>query len=249
MGKILSVLLILQGLAKADTLPSKEPGGWLWYKDPIIKVKKEKSTPPSKKKKTPVEEVELIKKEFEEATAEALISPTFENVQRAQRIQTQIINRSEEFSKMWQWVVLQDASHWRAEGHGNRVHREIYKEEEQKKLNRNLKCLSKSFGLFLFFKESCPYCHAFAPIVKVFADTHGFVVKAVSADHGKLAEFPSSALDNGTIRKLNPESIFPALFLINPTTQEVIPLSWGMNALSVLEQQASTIFEHRKDLV
>lgn len=238
-------------VAASGIVPTYEPGGWLWYKEPIVQKKQSPSSSPrnKNKKRTASEEVVSIKRQFKEATAEALMNPSFENVQRAQRLQTELVNRAENFSKMWQWVVLQDASHWRKEGHGNRVHREIYKEEEQKKLTQNLRRLSKSFGLFLIFKESCPYCHSFAPIVKTFADNYGFVVKAVSADQGKLKEFPSAVMDNGTIRKINPEGIFPALFLVNPQTQEVIPLSWGMNALSVLEQQAAMIFEHRKDLL
>jgi conjugal transfer pilus assembly protein TraF len=103
--------------------------------------------------------------------------------------------------------------------------------------------LAKTHGLFLFFKESCPYCHAFAPIVKQFRDTYGFKVKAVSYDGGSLKEFPEACPDNGAIRKLNPYMIFPALLLVNPEKGEVIPLSWGMNAISVLEQQANLVFE------
>ena len=242
--KTLFSLLIIS-LSYGETLPFKEPQGWLWYKEAPTLLKK---ASPIKKKRTPTEEVEVLKKEFEEATALAILTPSFENVQKAQRLQTQIMNRAETFSKMWQWVVLQDASHWQEASHSNRVHREIYKEEEEKKLKKNLKTLAKSYGLFLFFKTNCAYCHAFAPIVKMFADQYGFVVKAVSADGGTLKEFPSSVMDNGTIRKLNPEGIFPALFLINPATNDVIPLSWGMNSLSVLEQQSNLIFEHRRDL-
>lgn len=239
---------VVANLSQGSALSTAEPDGWLWYKESTTQ-KEKKPSPLRKKKKNPLEEVKTIREQFEQATATALMNPSFDNVHKAQRLQTELINRAEAFSKMWQWVVLQDAYHWREAGHGNRVHREIYKEEEQKKLNRNLQKLSKSFGLFLFFKESCPYCHAFAPIVKTFAENHGFVIKAVSEGRGNLKEFPSSVMDNGTIRKLNPEGIFPALFLINPTTQEVIPLSWGMNSLSVLEQQASLIFENRKDIL
>ncbi len=137
--------------------------------------------------------------------------------------------------------MVLDASNWDAKGHGNRVHREILREEEHQQLQKNLKEMAKSFGLFFFFKEGCAYCHAFASIVKDFAENYGFQIKAVSYDGGTIKEFPSASLDNGTIRKLNPYLIFPALFLVNPKSGEVVPLSWGMNARSVLEQQANLV--------
>ena len=222
---------------------SSNPGGWLWYKDPFI-PKKEDPKNQEKKVLTAKEKTDVIKKSFEEATSKAVINPTYENVLLVQRLQTQMIDQSEKFQEMWSWVVQQDGNNFRKESHGNRVHREVLKEENKKDSVKKLKKLAKTYGLFLFFKQNCPYCHSFAPLVKSFSETYGFSVKAISSDGGKLAAFPSSVLDNGTLRKLNPEGIFPALFLVNPTTGEVIPLSWGMNSLSVLEEHSTRIYDH-----
>lgn len=227
----------------ACVFPPSNPLGWLWYKEPPSPSPKEF---PGPKSHTPTDVIESIKRTFERATAEALLSPTFTNVERLHRLQTEILNRADVFSRVWEWVTLKDASHWHKARHTNRVHRDIYTKDETQKREENLRMMARSYGLFLLFKTNCPYCHAFAPIVKTFADTYGFVVKAISMDGGRLAPFPKMSLDNGTIQRLNPEGIFPALFLINPKTKDVIPLSWGLNALSILEQHAGLIFEMRE---
>lgn len=241
MGVLISVFTTISLYAQASPA---EPMGWLWYKDPITSSQKEGTF--TQNVRSPLDAVHQIKKEFEHATAQALIFPTFENVRSLQRLQTQILNRSERFSRMWQWVALQDASHWQAASHPNPVHRDIRDAEERQKLTHHLKRLARSFGLFLFFKSNCPYCHAFAPIVKKFAETYGFVVKVISVDGGTLEGFSQVEMDNGAIEKINPYGIFPSLFLINPTTHEVMALSWGLNALSVLENQARLIGEHNR---
>ena len=240
----LTVLFFLSAIcsaAKPSFMPSqKDPEGWLWYKE-LPKAQKSKLAIP-KKVKDPVKEVEKVKKAFEVASARAMLNPTFKNVQLAQHLQREIIEKATAFQKMWSWVTMLDASNYDPKSHGNRVHRELLQEEENQLLQHNLTEMAKTYGLFFFFKESCPYCHAFAPIVKQFAKDYGFEVKAVSYDGGALEDFPSASLDNGAVRKLNPQLIFPALLLVNPDSGDVVPLSWGMNARSVLDQQANLIY-------
>jgi len=100
---------------------------------------------------------------------------------------------------MWQWVLLQDSYHWKKDEHVNRVHRELLEEEKKKNLHTHLMKMAQDFGLFFFFKEACTYCHAFAPLVKSFAETYGFAVKVVSGDNLSegLKEFPSAVIDKG----------------------------------------------------
>lgn len=256
MKRKLCILLCVMGLnvwaEKPIEFAAADPKGFLWY-GPLLK----KAPPQSQKKKKaslspvttqpdPLKQMKELQRAFKKATAQAVLNPTYDNVKQAQYFQERIMRQAETFQKMWQWVLLQDGHHWKKEAHGNRVHREILKEEERKSFQKNLHKMAETYGLFFFFKENCPYCHAFAPIVKQFAQEYGFVVKAVSADRVESLKqaFPQAVIDNGTIRKLNPQGIFPALFFVNPVTQEIIPLSWGMNALSVLEQQAQLVFKH-----
>lgn len=239
----ISCLYSIAAISQSTVLDKKEPKGWLWYQEPVKQNKNALKVP--KKIIDPVKETDRIKKDFEVATAKAILNPTFQNVQKAQQLQRAILDQSEAFQKMWQWVAMLDAANWHSQSHTNRVHREIMQEEEVKTRRQNLRKLATSFGLFLFYKESCPYCHAFAPIVKQFSEAYGFEVKAVSYDGGSLKEFPSASLNNGAIERLNPYRIFPALLLVNPKTGEVIPLSWGMNAISDLEKQANLIYEQR----
>jgi conjugal transfer pilus assembly protein TraF len=248
--KYLSALMFCF-VVSISTAAAKEPPGWLWYnavqqkkEDKKAPVKKEAPVPvvsSSSQKSSAEHKIEKVQRAFDQAKAEAIIHPTFENVQKVQTLQREMLNQSENFGNMWMLVSLSDAANHPVSDNTNVLHREIYEREEKNKLGRQLRELSKNFGLFFIFKEDCPYCHRYAPIVKKFADAYGFEVKAISSNGGKIAEFSNSVADNGAISKLNPEGIYPALLLANPQTGEVAPLSWGMISLSALHKNAQTI--------
>lgn len=146
---------------------------------------------------------------------------------------------------MWMLVALNQGGHlYREDENPNGAHREILKREEKRLIDEKLRRLAKSFGLFFMFKGDCPYCHKFAPTLKAFAETYGFEVKAISYDGSPLREFPVAVRDNGAVTALNPEKVFPAVFLVNPHTREVIPLAWGMTSFTGLQENAQTILSH-----
>jgi conjugal transfer pilus assembly protein TraF len=70
---------------------------------------------------------------------------------------------------------------------------------------------------------------------------YGFESKAISADAKALELFPDAETDNGTISVLNPEGIFPSLFLVNPQSRQVIPLARGLVSLSQLRENFKVI--------
>ncbi|MCA9334510.1 conjugal transfer protein TraF, partial [Candidatus Saccharibacteria bacterium] len=61
------------------------------------------------------------------------------------------------------------------------------------------------------------------------------------ADGQAIGQFPDAVPDNGAISRINPEGIFPALFLANPQTGLVVPLSWGMSSWSGLHDNAQVV--------
>ncbi len=246
-------MICLTSLCQA--LPWNEQGmkGWLWYKNPPKKgvskqTEKEGIKPKSTVEKTanPTSYRDRLKKEqdvFEEIQARAVVEPTLQNVQALQQAQNILMNQSEGFGKLWMLASLLDARNYRESEQPYPLHRKVYKEKEDKKLDKQIKNFAKTFGLFFVFKQSCPYCHEFAPIVREFIDTYGFEYKAISPDGHPLLEFPDVVADNGAIQTINKEGIYPALYLVNPQTREVIPLSRGLVNLTELRSNMKLIIE------
>jgi thiol-disulfide isomerase/thioredoxin len=115
--------------------------------------------------------------------------------------------------------------------------------EQEKALEAALKKLSRTHGLFFFFKKSCPYCKDFAPIVAEFAKTYGFDVLGVSRDGGHLPGIRQLP-DNGIIATLNPQGLFPGLFLAPyDKSSPPIPLAWGLVSGDDLKENARFILE------
>lgn len=215
--------------------------GWLWYKKtlpPLIKKSQEQNPT---KSHVYTRRLELVRKGFDEILAKAVLEPTLNNVQMMQQAQNAVMDRASIFEKMWMLSSLLSSQTFRASDQPNPQHRKVYQEQNDHQLTSKIKGLAKSYGLFFLFKNDCPYCHEFAPIVKELMNLYGFEAKAVSADGKALKLFPDAETDNGTIAAINPEGIFPSLFLVNPKSRQVIPLARGLVSLSQLRENFKVI--------
>ncbi|MBW8309207.1 MAG: conjugal transfer protein TraF [Candidatus Paracaedibacteraceae bacterium] len=254
---ILAVGLIINS-AQADSWYSQASKGWLWYKkvpQPRLQKKPEKQeayqNQPSTQPVLPLTYRDKLKKsqeDFEEIQAKAVMEPTLENVQSLHQAQNVMMNQADIFEKLWMLASLLDAKGYREEDQPFPAHRKLYQEKEEKQLNDQIKKMAKSFGVFFVFKQDCPYCHEFAPIVRQFIDTYGFDYKAISPDGQVLPSFPDAVADNGTLQIINQEGIYPSLYLVNPVTRDVIPLSRGLVNLSELRSNMKLIIDSLKGL-
>jgi conjugal transfer pilus assembly protein TraF len=218
-----------------------EQKGWLWYKRTIPTVKRKPKTDATSKVLTYSGRMDALRKNFEEIQAKAILEPTLDNVQVMQQAQNAIMNRATEFEKYWMLASLLSSQNFRTADQPSPQHRKVYQEQLDGQLDLKIRRLAKIYGLFFVFKEDCPYCHEFAPIVKELMTLYGFEGKAISKDGKTLEFFPEAESDNGTIAVLNPEGIFPSLFLVNPQTRQVIPLARGLMSLSQLRENFKTI--------
>ncbi|MGV8948502.1 MAG: conjugal transfer protein TraF [Candidatus Paracaedibacter sp.] len=228
--------------------------GWSWYIDPPKRSKPKKQTrdqeTPSTKVETSyvhTEEMEKLRKGFEELQAKAILNPTLENVQAFQKAYNSIVNRSSSFEKTWMLSSLISGESYRVSDQHSPKHRKIYQEKTDKQLEEDIVGLVRTHGLFFIFKNDCPYCHEMAPIVRQLVDQYHFEVKAISPDGETLKEFPEAVKDNGTISQINPEGVFPTLFLVNPNSGQTIPLARGLTSPSELKDNLKVIIQFLKE--
>jgi conjugal transfer pilus assembly protein TraF len=234
--------------------------GWSWYVDPPLKPKptnKEqtlKQNPSNDMAQhgpegqyTHTKEMEKVRKDFEELQAKAILNPTLENVREFQRAYNSIINRSSRFEKTWMVSSLLSPESYRESDQHSSKHRKVYQEKVERQLEEDIRTLAKTHGIFFIFKNDCPYCHEMASAVRQLVDRYRFAIKAISPDGQPIKAFPDAVKDNGIIGQINPEGVFPTVFLVNPHSGQTIPLARGLTSPSELKENFKVIIQFLKE--
>ncbi len=224
--------------------------GWFWYIDPPVEEEptEEAQTPQPAPVVVPAvynpkAKLEEFQEALENAQAQAIMHPTRENVMAYMYLQKQAMDRSQNFSEMWQQVV------WTTPALDHTLVRPTspkavvaYYDERNENRKEKLQQLAKSHGLFYFFRESCPYCKQFSPILASFAKRHGFHVTAITMDGGATPGFPQPRRDNGTAMRLGVKTV-PAVYLVEPKTRDIHPVSYGLLGPSELEERIMSLIK------
>lgn len=239
MKKLILGLVVLEFscLAEKPFLEDHERG-WFWYEDSQQEDEKELEKGQNKTEQYPATaKLERYQAALKEARANAVMDPTPESVQKYQQMQKDMTEKAEKFSEIWMQNVYKnielDATHSVPMfPQANR----IYLAEKRREKVQKIKQLSQEYGLFFFFKKQCPYCEAFAPIVKLFSEKYNWEVLAISEFGEKLPMFERSVQDNGLAETWGVSS-YPSLFAVNPKTGHVIPIANGMISVQEMEER------------
>jgi len=233
---------------------NEQAQGWHWYETLSLEDIFEDNKPEEKassfsspntplKPKTSTELVKAYRQELERRLTEAWVNPTSQNLTAYQKMQKDMMTRSERFSNTWMQVVYENPSlDHTLVAPVNQKARHVYLDEEKKHTFETIKALSKTYGLFFFFRGDCSYCHQFAPIVKTFSETYGWEVIAISQDGEPLEEFPEVQSDNGLFTAWKIE-VLPSLYAVNPTTGHVLPIAFGMTSLDQMKERIMTLVQ------
>lgn len=238
--------VLIRPLHAEESFYKRRAEGWHWYEQRKISKNKEKEEqknkePQAVKNLTPSQLLKFYRQELERKLHLAMLFPTLENVKNYQEFQKDLMERSQLFSVRWmQSIYLNPHLDFTSKYPINQIGRHTYIDEEKKVKSAKLKTLSTSYGFFFFFKGDCPYCHTFAPIVKRFAARYGWTVKAISLDGGKVKEYPKPLLDNGIAERLSITQV-PALIAVNPKTQDMLPISYGVTSEDEMETRILTL--------
>jgi conjugal transfer pilus assembly protein TraF len=249
--KLIIIYVLCLTCLNAASFYNDRSRGWHWYEHiPLESTIKEEEKnlqipSPAPAPKTPAEIMANYRKELENRLSNAWINPTPQNIQKYQIMQKDMMERSQEFSKGWMQNVFAnpDLDHTLV-APVNQKARHLHLDQQKERIKQKIQELRQSYGLFFFFSTNCRYCHEFAPIVKAFSENYGWEVLAISVDGGKLEAFPQAVTDNGLMEAWGVKAL-PALFAVNPTTEEVIPLAYGMVSLDQIENRLMTLVEQK----
>lgn len=212
--------------------------GWAWYEDKEPEKKQEVEVieipPPIM---TASEQLEESKKNLQEKLAKALLEPSTENVKDYIQEQQIATERATEFSNSWAKVLLSHpnldftAKENAISSYGAQVQKQVLKQEKELLISN----ISRENGLFFIYKGEGAESRAFAVVVNILVRKYGFEVLGISVDGTLIDGFKNNNVDNGIVENLGVE-IFPALLVVNPKTETVTPVSFGMRALDQVEE-------------
>jgi len=207
--------------------------GWHFYCEEPKKENEIKKTESIKKNNlTPEQELKNIQEELEHKKILAILYPTEENIKNYIIYQREQLDRSSIFAQKWQRTVWAnpelDYSLIRPTNTiANRAWIDNRIKEEQKIL-KEFKGFNKRYGIFFIYKASCPYCHAYAPIIKSFSEQNNLSIIPVTIDGKKLKEFPNSLIENGQLKALGIANIVvPATLIYDNENKQLIPIGYG----------------------
>jgi conjugal transfer pilus assembly protein TraF len=218
-----------------------KPHGWHWY---------DASSPEEAEAEEldPLEQMQIENENIKRALYTARKNPTIENVKQYIEMQNTVTGEAKAFSNTWQEVLLENPKlNYSIKHPTNNYARMIEEDELRKKEDAAIHRLANMSGLFFFYRSTCPYCRAFAPTVKQFAAMYGITVIPITTDGVSLPEFPNSRIDQGQA-ELFGVKVEPALFIVNPYTNEKITLTYGLISLADLKSRIVELTaQHERD--
>lgn len=227
----------------------KGPEGWFWHEDRHLdseeKVKKEA---PVKQPSTTNDDLDTkdlaafnkFQKQLDESLKIATINPTDANMKRFLTLLAESRRKAAFFTMSGVRVAaVNPAVDDRFNGMNLRppspAATRVWDATVERERNQRIQALAQTHGVFFFFRGDCQYCHAFAPMLKRFANTHGLAIFPVSMDGGVLPDFPNARADNGMAWQIldqlgipREQFVVPFTVLAKPKTREVVPIGFGL---------------------
>lgn len=219
--------------------------GWFWYQDFPLETKNPEKINElySSGSTNPTDSMLAFRQKVEDSLNLAILSPTQENLRNYAAQYFDVIRRGQRFTDAYKVMVLNYPQYdYALKFPTNHLVQPIYAREQIKITENKIHQFSKNHGFFFFLASRCPYCHAFAPVVKQFAQKYGISVVPITLDSGALPEFPNANPDNGTAKALSVYSL-PALYAVNPHNKQIIPIANGALSLSELEENILKIMD------
>jgi conjugal transfer pilus assembly protein TraF len=185
---------------------------------------------------------ERMQKALEDSRNIAIMRPTEANVRRYMEMEMQVVSRASYFADVaqrvaWATPSLDPTLHGRPV---NATALEVFERQLQTERAGTVTSLGRDHVLFFFYRSDCPYCHAFAPILKAFEARHGIQVVAVGMDGGLLPAFPDARQDNGIATALQVSQV-PAVFLAQPASGTITPIGFGVLSESQLLERIAIV--------
>ncbi len=231
-----SLVATVYGETVSNTYYDDRSRGWFWYEkvdEPVEEpLPKSESTAPAPSVQPVLSPRERLKKqgeEWEDSLALAILEPSSTHylayLEKTAAIQQQAQSFAGGFKKTL-WITPE--LDYTVEKPRDTQAIVGMNDQRNQQNDRILQDLAHDNGILFFFRSDCPHCHRFAPVLKLFAETYGFSVIAISMDGKGIPEYPYPKPDHELASRLNISTV-PAIFMVNPDSNAVATVGYGFN--------------------
>ena len=180
-----------------------------------------------------------MRAELEEARAAAILEPSPAHVTAYLRLQQAALQKSAAFSDSFRRTVwaTPDLDYTLRRPVGA-LAKQLWSDERRAARDAALANLSERYGLIYLGDPACASCEVFGPLLRAFALRHGLAVLAVSMTGEALEGWPEAVPDEGQVEQFGlGGSPLPAVVLFDASTQEVLPVGFGVLAEDQLAER------------
>jgi conjugal transfer pilus assembly protein TraF len=198
---------------------TRQEEGWFFYNDrdetPPLEQEEEQESAAGASGGEPLftEKMERLGKEL---MSRAVESPTESNVRAYMEHNKAMLAASDNFSKMWQKVIMKYPHLLYESGLTHST----------KDIEAAIVSLKNQAGIYFIHSSTCDSCRKQAAVLEEFSNKHGMSVFPVTLDGGNLPEFPNAVSDNGMAAQLGVKSV-PAIFLAFPADGRIERIAEG----------------------
>ncbi|HGO6706854.1 TPA: type-F conjugative transfer system pilin assembly protein TraF [Legionella pneumophila] len=235
---ILMVLLLLNGVVFAD-----KPVGFLWY----TKEKENKSVESRQPAGIDFNSLSYTERDAVlrfytmEALHKARYTKKVEDMRVFLSLQDYWLKESSRFKSLFQQTMLAHPEYDYAVTHPtSNLGAKITDEVRESQTVDIINSLSKSHGLLFFYRGKSPYDLKQIPIIVDFCKRFRIQLMPVSVDGAISPELLNSRMDQGQANRLGVR-YFPALLLVNPSSQRVSPVAYGLATQDVLMERIKQV--------
>ena len=187
--------------------------------------------------KSAMAQMSILRQAVREAKAKAILYPTVENMKSYLILQNFVTNQAGLFTKVWKKTLLEypELDYSILHPTQNSAQHIIYAENSRKE-KEAIRAFGEKYGLFFFYRGNNKLDQALAPIIYGFSKENNIFLIPISVDGRLINIFESNHINNGQAEKLGIK-YFPALILVDPKNQKILPINYGFISDSELHRR------------
>ena len=171
----------------------------------------------------------------------AVMNPTEQNIKNYLDAWHMTMDKGTVFADQWRRVVWTNPQYdYSLKNPVNNTAVKVNNQAKEQDRTNYMKNIAREHGLIFFFRSDCPYCHQYAPTLKLLSEMYGIEDLGVSIDGGGLPEFPNPRDGRAVAQQWGIEKV-PATFIASKKTGEKATIGFGVMSLQEVVDRIWTL--------
>ncbi|EOY4147380.1 MULTISPECIES: conjugal transfer protein TraF [Acinetobacter] len=196
---------------------------------------------PQLKDLSKIKTAEELRQELKVREDIAVMAPTEQNIKNYLDAWHMTMDKGTVFADQWRRVVWKNPEYdYSLKNPVNSTAVRTNNQAKDQDRTNYMREIAKEHGLIFFFRSDCPYCHQYAPTLKMLSEMYGIEILGVSIDGGGLPDFPNPRDGRAVAQKWGIEKV-PATFIASKKTGEHAPVGFGVMSLQEVIERIWTL--------